>query len=233
MIVYNVSWTIFDYSICKNIIANTGENGRVYYTPIGEFPSITTILGKTSYSPWLEKWKQRVGEEEAKRVSKKATDRGNLVHNYLEKYLADEDISHKLINESLDVRQMVQGLINDLKDNLDELWASELVIYSNKYKYAGRLDVVGVYNGKPAIIDFKTSKSKKYIKNIKDYFIQSTGYAQGHNELFNTTINDIIILNAVETGEIQKFKGKAVHYLPDLVYRVNNYKGLKWTKKIS
>ena len=36
-----------------------------YYTPDGAYPSITTILGKTANNVWLQKWIEKVGEEEA------------------------------------------------------------------------------------------------------------------------------------------------------------------------
>ena len=64
--------------------------GRYYETPDGDFPSVTTILSNTTYKPWLEKWKQRVGEEEAARISKIATDRGEAVHSFAERYFNGE-----------------------------------------------------------------------------------------------------------------------------------------------
>jgi len=45
---------------------DTLPSGRTYHTPDGSYPSITTILGKTSDHTWLQKWIERVGEEEAR-----------------------------------------------------------------------------------------------------------------------------------------------------------------------
>ena len=82
---------MIDYSKTDSVYAETLKTGRTYMTPDGDFPSMTTILGKTSDNQvWLQKWRERVGEEEADRISKEATDRGTLVHEYAEKYSEKE-----------------------------------------------------------------------------------------------------------------------------------------------
>ena len=65
-----------------DIETETLPSGRTYFTPDGNFPSITTVLGKTSNQVWLQVWKDKVGEEEDARISKKATERGTLIHSY-------------------------------------------------------------------------------------------------------------------------------------------------------
>ena len=81
------------YNYLTEVKTETLKTGRTYYTPDGAYPSITTILGKTADNTWLQKWIERVGEEEAARVSKEATDRGTLVHEYAERHFNGEDIS--------------------------------------------------------------------------------------------------------------------------------------------
>ena len=89
---------MIDYSKTDSVYAETLKTGRTYMTPDGDFPSMTTILGKTSDNQvWLQKWRERVGEEEADRISKEATDRGTLVHEYAEKYFNGEDIKPDLL----------------------------------------------------------------------------------------------------------------------------------------
>ena len=68
------------YKYTYDMKVETLPEGRTYYTPDGNYPSITTILGKTSNQIWLQKWREKVGEEEAARISKEATDRGTLIH---------------------------------------------------------------------------------------------------------------------------------------------------------
>ena len=161
---------MFEYKY--DVESETLPTGRTYFTPDGKFPSITTVLGKTANQAWLQAWKEKVGEEEAARVSKEATDRGTLVHEYAEKFFNKEDIYGDLAKESSDVIQMTKDLIRTVEKGVTSIWGQELVLWSKDLKFAGRTDMVGEWNGIPAIIDFKTSRKKKYIRQIKDYFLQ-------------------------------------------------------------
>ena len=63
---------------------------RQYVIPDGRtFPSITTVLGHGK-NDGIEKWKKRVGEVEANRVSKVACDRGTSLHLLVEKYIRND-----------------------------------------------------------------------------------------------------------------------------------------------
>lgn len=212
-----------DFSICKGIEAVTLPTGRTYKTPAGNFPSITTILGKTAYMPWLDAWKKRVGEEEAARISKIATDRGTLIHEYLERYWNKEEIREDLAKEPRDIRLMTNQLVYASKKSITEVWAQELAVWDEELKVAGRLDMLGKWNGIPAVIDFKTSKKKKRAGDIKDYYVQVASYAKSCNQLFNLNIKKLVILITVETGDMQVFEGFVAPYLPDLRHRINQY----------
>ena len=212
---------MFEYQY--NIEAETLPSGRTYFTPDGKFPSITTILGKTANQTWLQAWKDRVGEEEANRISKKATDRGTLIHEYAERYFNSEEIFIDLVKESSDVIQMSKDLIRITESGVEEIWGQEQILWNNKLCYAGRCDMVGIWNGIPSIIDFKTSKKTKYIKQIKDYFIQCCAYAVAHNQMFGTGIRNIVILITVDGKDPQCFETSAVPFLSDLKLRINEY----------
>src|SRR6056300_1550578 len=204
------------YEYTYDMRVDTLPTGRTYFTTDGDYPSITTVLGKTANNAWLQAWKDRVGEEEAARISKEATDRGTLVHEYAEKYFNGEDIKPDLLKEKSDVREMTYNLIKAGERGIDEVWAQEIALWSPSLKYAGRVDLVGVWKGIPTIVDFKTSKKKKNVKQIKDYYVQCCGYAFAHNELFGTDIKQIVILITVAAGGAQIFTGNMQHYLPDL-----------------
>jgi len=216
--------TKLKYNYTFDMKVETLPEGRTYFTPDGDYPSITTILGKTANNVWLQKWKDKVGEEEAARISKEATDRGTLVHEYAERYFNNDALIYSdLANETSDVIQMSKDLIKIAETGVEEIWGQEQVLWSKKLAYAGRCDMVGVWKGKPAIIDFKTSKKVKYIKQIKDYFIQCCAYAVAHNEMFGTGIRDVVILITVEGKDPQCFETSAVPFLPDLKLRRNEY----------
>ena len=53
---------------------------------IGTFPSVTTILSATSDKSGLVKWRKRVGEEEANRISTLSMNRGTVMHRLVELY---------------------------------------------------------------------------------------------------------------------------------------------------
>jgi len=70
--------------------AVTTEKGRKYRTPEGvDLPSITTVLSILSRDS-IAKWRKRVGEKEANRISGKAAGRGTRVHEITEKYINNE-----------------------------------------------------------------------------------------------------------------------------------------------
>ena len=87
-----------------DLVADTQPTGRTYITPDGSrFPSITTVLNILS-EEYITAWRSRVGEEEANKVSHRASTRGTLVHSILEKYLLNEDTTKFLphIKQSLE-----------------------------------------------------------------------------------------------------------------------------------
>lgn len=205
---------------------DTLTTGRTYHTPDGSYPSLTTILGKTANNPWLEQWKQRVGEEEAARVSKEATDRGTLIHTFAERHFNGDSIWEDLRTQPMDVRQMSRDLISLVSTGVEKVWGQEQVLWSNKYKYAGRTDMVGIWKGRPAIIDFKTSKKPKQSTQIRDYFIQCCGYAVAHNEMYGTAIRDIVVAITVDGKDPQLFEKTAPPFLYELQNRRVEYEKL-------
>lgn len=211
------------FSYITDMNVDTLTTGRTYHTPDGSYPSLTTILGKTANNPWLEQWKQRVGEEEAARVSKEATDRGTLIHSFAERHFNGDSIWEELRTHPVDVRQMSRDLITLVTTGLEEVWGQEQILWSNKYRYAGRTDMVGIWKGRPAIIDFKTSKKPKQSTQIRDYFIQCCGYAVAHNEMYGTGIRDIVVAITVDGKDPQLFEKTAPPFLYELQKRRSDY----------
>jgi ATP-dependent exoDNAse (exonuclease V) beta subunit len=218
------------YSVLDGIYAETSDTERIYYIPDKNlsYPSITTILGATAYMPWLDKWREKVGIEEANRISKEATDRGEAVHTYLERYWNGEQ--EEVLKESsqdtsfYDIAGMTKRLINATEKGVEKVYMQEAALYSKNLGFAGRVDMVGNWRGTDAIIDFKTSKKRKYASNIKDFFLQVSGYAEAHNELFGTEINKLVILITVQDEEkCQAFYSDRRKHINDLKYRINEY----------
>ena len=219
---YNI---INKYNYTTEMEVQTLPTGRTYFTPAGNFSSITTILGKTANNVWLQRWKDRVGEEEAARVSKEATDRGTLIHEYAEHHFNNELIDYS--SETPVVRQMTRDLIKTIDSGIEEIYGQEQILWSNKYKYAGRTDMVGIWKGTLSIIDFKTSKKKKSERQITDYFLQCCAYAVAHNEMYGTGIRHGVIAITVENGEPQLFEKDISKFIYKLRDRLTTFEKIK------
>lgn len=211
------------YADLPDIYAETLPTGRTYVTPEGNFPSITTILGKTSNNAWLQAWRDKVGEEEAARISKVATDRGTLVHEYLERFWNKEDIMPDLTRENLDVIKMVNSLVKVTQQKITAVRAQEVAVWSKTLGCAGRCDKFCDWLNVPACLDYKTAKKIK--ADTRDYKLQITFYLEAHNELFpSLKMNKGIILIAVDgKDEPQEVEFDHRPFVPELKYRINTY----------
>jgi len=191
----------YDYPSLKRDDSN---KTRLYKTPDGDFPSVTTILDKTKDKTFLFEWRKRVGEEEANRISKEAAGLGTVFHKHLENYIDNEErpngsnFVYKLAKDMSDI------IIEKGLSNVDEVWGSEIGLYYPGL-YAGTTDLVGTHNGDPAIIDYKSTKNPKKEEWVEDYYLQCCAYAMAHNELFETTINKAVILMCSRNLQYQEF----------------------------
>ena len=180
----------------------TLEGKRHYCLPNGEkVPSVTTILDKTKPAEAREalaNWKKAVGEQRAQQIVTEAANRGTRMHAYLESYVLMDDLKPLPTNPYahpswfMAAEVILQGLCH-----VDEFWGSEVPLYYSGL-YAGTTDCVGVWKGKPAILDFKQSNKVKKREYIGDYFLQLCAYAEAHNETHGTDINTGVILMAVQ-----------------------------------
>lgn len=167
---------------------------RHYQTPDGQpLPSVTSIIDALKDKTALHEWRRRVGNEEADRIIRLATGIGTQVHLHLEKYILNEDRpgGSNLIHQM--ARELSEIVIKTGLSKVDEVWGTEVPLYYPGL-YAGTTDCVGVYEGKPAIIDFKTTRKPKRREWIDDYFLQGSAYAEAHNEIYGTDIKTIVIM---------------------------------------
>jgi len=186
----------------EELSALTTKKGRIYNTPIGDFPSITTVLRKTKDNSWLWEWRNRIGREEADRITSYSSSRGTKVHKHMENHMDGKEVD--LSSASEDEIQMFNGLkMYDSK--ITKIYGKEVPLYSKELKFAGRADLIGEWENTPAVIDYKTSRKIKKREWIKDYFLQGTAYALAHDELYGTQINLIVILITVENDIPQCF----------------------------
>ena len=187
---------------------------RLYLTPDGEsLPSVTSILGKTKDKSFLKQWRARVGEKNAEKIIADSAQIGTALHLYIEHYVNKH--SYKDLTEiGIQAEKMAQVIIDHdqgLK-KVSEVWGSEVHLYYPG-KYAGTTDMIGVYDGRPTIIDFKQTNRPKKREWVQDYLMQLAAYAMAHNKLFDTEIDQGVVLMCSRDLLFQKFELKGENFV--------------------
>jgi len=121
-----------------------------------------------------------------------------------------------------DIVATASSLFKTLEENVDEVWGQELALYSDHLNMAGRVDLVGVWNGVPSIIDYKTSRKLKKKEYITGYFLQCTAYAIMIEERTGVPIPQIVIAIAGDEGE-QIFIEKRNNWIKPLREAIAEY----------
>ena len=203
-------------------ISRTNVDGKRHYClPDGnKVPSVTTILDRTKPQEArdaLANWKKNVGEARAQQITTEAANRGTRMHAYLESYVMMDDMkplpSNPFAHPSwfMAAEVIMQGLVH-----VDEFWGVEVPVYYSGL-YAGTTDCVGIWKGRPAIMDFKQSNKVKKREWIEDYFLQLAAYAQAHNDTHGTDINTGVILMAVQPKLLEDQTYSTPQYLEFVV----------------
>ena len=187
---------------------------RLYLTPDGEsLPSVTSILGKTKDKSFLKQWRARVGEKNAEKIIADSAQIGTALHLYIEHYV-NEHAYKDLTDIGIQAGKMAQVIIDHdqgLK-KVSEVWGSEVHLYYPG-KYAGTTDMIGVYDGRPTIIDFKQTNRPKKREWVQDYLMQLAAYAMAHNKLFDTEIDQGVVLMCSRALLFQKFELKGENFV--------------------
>ena len=167
---------------------------RLYDTGTIKYPSVTTVTGMLSKDSILE-WRKRVGEEEANRVSSRASQRGTQIHQLCEDY-----IKTGIAEPSIFDAEMFNSIVPHL-DCIDNIHALEEPLYSHHLQVAGTVDCIAEYNGKLSVIDFKTSSRAKLRDDVHGYFMQTSAYAVAFEELTGIPVSRLVIIMAVDNDE--------------------------------
>ena len=182
------------------------EGNRYYDINQEMLPSVTTILQETQSDEKkasLANWRQKVGENEAERIKNEAASRGTAMHQFLEFYLRNEKILD-LSDEGQVASGMGQVIIDQGFSELKEIWGSEVTLFYPGL-YAGSTDLCGIYSGRESIIDFKQTNKPKRREWIEDMFLQLGAYAMAHDVIYNTCVDQGVILMCSKDGFFQKF----------------------------
>ena len=197
---------------------------RHYEVESEKLPSVTTILAATQSDEKrasLAKWKAKVGDVEAERVKNTAATRGTAMHSYLEAHLNGQGLLD-LSDLGQAAGNMAKKIIDEGLGDLQEIWGNEVVLHYPGL-YAGQTDLVGIYQGRDSIIDFKQSNKPKRDEWITDYYLQGAAYATSHDCIYGTEIEQIVILVCTPDLFFQRFIVNGA--------RLREYRS-EWLKKV-
>jgi genome maintenance exonuclease 1 len=188
----------------------TIDGKRHYQTPDGNvYPSVTTITSLHGKEGILE-WRKRVGEAEANKISNKAATRGTRVHKLCEDYLNNELSFEGAMPNSIALFKQMQPFLDKY---IGKVYGIECPLYSHHLRVAGKSDCIAQFDGKNAVVDFKTANKPKQEHWIQNYFMQCAAYAVAFEERTKISIPRIAIVVAVEGDSPQLFIKKRDDYI--------------------
>jgi len=182
------------------------DGKRIYEVGSEKLPSVTTILGQTQSiekRESLARWIAKEGKIKAERVKSEAAARGSAMHSIIEHHVNGNNILD-MTETGQGAHRMAAVVIDKGFKDLDEIWGSEVVL-SYPGLYAGQTDLVGVYQGRDSIIDFKQSNKPKREEWIEDYYYQGVAYATAHDCIYGTRIEQCVIMMCTPDLYYQQF----------------------------
>ena len=185
------------------------EDGyRKYLLGDNKLPSVTTILNATKSEEEkaaLANWISRVGVKESNKIKTEASSRGTSMHTYIEEFLRGRN-NKSFFESNEQYKNMAKEIIEKgINGKLEEIYGMEETLYYPE-QYAGTADLIGVYQGKNVIIDFKQANKPKKIDYIQDYFLQLGAYTLAHDVVHGTKMKAGIILLCTKDILFQEFK---------------------------
>ena len=163
-------------------IRSTSSDGiRTYKSPIGNVPSVTTVLSGSRDNSGLAAWKDAIGEEKAEKIVSRACFRGDMHHDNLQNYL----------------EKGIQPTLNMIST---KYWKSSINFYKQIHRtlicegqvwhpagYSGAFDCLAYLSPEdkqPSLIDHKTADKPKKPDALYDYKLQAAAYVAGCNYVY-------------------------------------------------
>lgn len=165
-----------------------------------KFVSITSVISHFNKEKFAS-WRQRVGNEEADKITRKATSRGTDAHTLIEHHLRNLELPT--------VQPISEHLFKIAKpalDRINNIYTLEGSLYSQYLGVAGTVDCIAEFDGELSIIDFKTSKQPKPRDWIDGYFVQCCAYACMLHELTGLSVKKFVIIMTCENGEVEVYE---------------------------
>jgi len=220
----------YDY---KQYTRQEEHGSRTYNVGEKKIPSVTTILSATQSEEKkasLDRWRERVGYQEAQRITQQASTRGTEMHYVLENYIDGKGYLN-LSPEGAQARLMAHEIVQNL-EKLKVVWGNEVSLAYDD-RWAGATDVVGLYDDQPTIIDFKQSNKPKREEYVEDYYYQIAAYSLAHKKQYGPITQGLICI-CTKDKLYQEFKmneSKLSEYEDKWLERVEKYHNSKATSE--
>lgn len=182
-----------------NISSEDTERGRIYtnHDTGDKFWSVTTMLSKTSDNTWLKEWEERIGKEAAEKETARCCDRGDKIHGACELYVANAPLE-KQLEAAANYKRMFFQLRDSISTHVGEVYAAEIPVFSKLLRVGGRFDLLAIWRGELALIDYKGSNQLKTKESIIDYKIQLCAYSVALQETYGLKVTKFVNIIANE-----------------------------------
>ena len=177
---------------------------RTYDFKGAKLPSVTTILSRTKDQSFLDRWRAKVGYEEAERIKNLSSKRGTSMHKFIENHISGTGYDD-LTEIGVQAKPMAHKIIEVGLTPITEYYGSEVTLHYPGL-YAGSTDLVCLHNGKETIVDFKQANKPKREEWIEDYFLQIGAYAMAHDYVHHSNIEQGIIMVCTPDLYFQEFR---------------------------
>ncbi len=156
-------------------------NRKRHYEIDGQaLPGITTILNDTkpkAARDRLRAWQERIGKDEARRITTNASRCGTQLHKLLRQ---------QLNHETPEIPETVTGYWDSIQpviNNIEDILLVEGAIWHPK-GFAGYPDALVMLDRQLHLCDWKTAIRPKTAEDIEDYFLQIAAYVHGVNWVY-------------------------------------------------
>ena len=206
-------------------VSRTTEHGSRTYDVHGtKLPSVTTILDKTKDKSFLDRWRARVGDEEAERIKNHSSKRGTSMHKFIEKHITGAGYDD-LTTIGQEARPMAQKIIDVGLTPISEYYGSEVTLHYPGL-FAGSTDLICMHNDMETIGDFKQSNRPKREEWVEDYYMQIAAYAMAHDYVHGSKIRQGVIMMCTPDLYYQEFKiqdNELKRYKHEFLKRLDSY----------
>jgi ATP-dependent exoDNAse (exonuclease V) beta subunit len=192
------------------------------------FPSVTTVTSLLP-NPKLEQWKLSVGEEASKSIAKAAADRGTCMHEFLEVFMREYNISHNKNSALQKTQELVPTSLTEKGFSRDTIAKGRKLFYfyynspkflsdfkfisgleeplfSLEHKFAGTCDCSYFTENSVIIRDYKSSSREKTEDEIETYFMQVAAYMVAYEEMYEMEVEKSQILICNDKTGLQIFE---------------------------